>query len=118
VIAGFDTREVAPQPTRFGLLTRLVVALGPTGDWAMRRCSVGVLTGIHIAYEKAEDAAKLSEEVGAVAAVTARYSLWASQAEFWLDRSASQSITVRLEDNACQQERAIRNGKDEVPISP
>jgi len=96
LVAGeYDPGEIVPRVSRFGILGRLVLALQPTGDWAMQRVQPARRMALYVAYEKRTDAARLRASVGAIRAVTtARQGRWTSQFEFWFDREMYAKIAA------------------------
>ena len=94
VVGEFDPGEPVPRSSRFAILGRLVLALQPTGDWAMQKVQRARRTAIYVAYERRNDAARLRGVVGALRPATAiRPDRWISQVEFWFDRDMYLKIT-------------------------
>jgi hypothetical protein len=86
LVGEFDPGEPVPRISRFAILGRLVLALQPTGDWAMQKVQRARRTAIYVAYEKRSDAAALRTKVGALpAAGPGRSDRWTTQFEFWFD---------------------------------
>lgn len=68
------------------LIGRLVAALRPRGPWAMRMVADGETSEVHVAFGRRSDAERVA--VVADARGTGRYTGWASQRRFVLDRTA------------------------------
>jgi hypothetical protein len=86
LVGEFDPGEPVPKVSRFAILGRLVLALQPSGDWAMQKVQRAQRTAIYVAYEKRGDAMALRAKVGALRATDSRRpDRWASRFEFWFD---------------------------------
>ena len=86
LVGEFDPGEPVPKISRFAILGRLVLALQPSGDWAMQKVQRARRTAIYVAYEKRSDAVALRAKVGALRATDAgRPDHWATRFEFWFD---------------------------------
>ena len=97
VIGAFDPSDTLRGRTRFALLARLVSELEPVGAWAMHKVIVSKQAGIHVVYERQEDAVALQSAVGAHAIPRpANRRAWLSQCEFWFDQAACERIAAHL----------------------
>ena len=66
VIARLDAVQTAEaRRSRFDLLKQLVAASGPRGDWSLVNVNLDGRAEIHLAYERAADAARLATLVHA-----------------------------------------------------
>jgi len=68
------------------LIGRLVAALRPRGQWAITAASDADVSEVHVAFARRSDAERVAVVTDARA--TGRYSGWASQRRFVLDRAA------------------------------
>jgi hypothetical protein len=86
LVGEFDPGEPVPKISRFAVLGRLVLALQPSGDWAMQKVQRAQRTAIYVAYEKRSDAVALRAKVRALRATdSSRPDRWATRFEFWFD---------------------------------
>jgi len=91
IVGALPPARVKTRDTyREELIGRLVAALKPRGQWAMKAVgegeSIEAATEVHLAFGQRSDAERVA--VVTEARATGRYAGWASQRRFTLDRAA------------------------------
>ena len=93
VTGEYDPFEAFSRVSHFGIVGRLVVALRPSGEWALQKIPLPRWLAIHVAYERQADALALSSVVGATPGPHADSpGRWGSVHSYWLSLSLSSEI--------------------------